>query len=300
MSSSPRPTRGIPRDIGTGQLLDWDLSSLGRSRRIHIYLPPSYESSPRRSYPVLYLHDGQNVFSSAGRDACFGWGSWELDLTVDALCHEGKMQETVMVAVDNTPARLEEYSGRRHSSEGTATPFEDYEKFLIRALKPRVDREFRTLTEAARTAVMGSSMGGVCSLALAWHHPEIFGGAASLSGSFRAEHSDFLDGVLRKYDGLPKPFRAYLDSGVVGSLTGDDGCAQTDQVAAELRRIGWSAKDLELFVDKKILTQTELPMSGLPREKWAEAQTSQHNEFYWRRRAWRALTFLFPLQRKNG
>jgi enterochelin esterase-like enzyme len=244
---------------------------------------------------VLYLHDGQNVFSSAGTNCAFGWGSWELDRTVDALCRAGKMQEIIMVAVDNSPARRAEYSGRHHASGGSATntAFENYEIFLITELKPQIDRDYRTLPGPAHTAVMGSSMGGLCSLALAWDHPEIFGGAASLSGAFMVEQTNFLNDGLKGYHGPPKPFRVYLDSGVVDFMGGDDGGSLTKQVAAELRRIG-ATNDVQLFLDGKPLTPAELEKSGLRRDKWAEAQTSQHNEFYWRLRAWRALTFLFP------
>jgi enterochelin esterase-like enzyme len=137
-------------------------------------------------------------------------------------------------------------------------------------------------------------MGGLCSLVLAWDHPKIFGSAASLSGAFMVERSSFLEEVLKNYRGPPKPFRVYLDSGLVGSMGGDDGYPLTRQVAAELRRIGWTARDLRWFVDRKTLTRAELEKSGLRRDKWAEAQANQHNEFYWRRRSWRALTFLFP------
>jgi enterochelin esterase-like enzyme len=244
---------------------------------------------------VLYLHDGQNVFSSAGTNGAFGWGSWELDRTVDALCHAGKMQEIIMVAVDNSFARLEEYGGRHHVPGGPATntAFENYEAFLITELKPQMDREYRTLPGAAHTAVMGSSLGGLCSLVLAWEHPEIFGGAASLSGAFQVEQTNYLNEVLKSFHGQPKPFRVYLDSGVVSFRSGDDGGSLTKQVAAEFRRIGWT-NDLQWFVDGKPLTPAELEKSGLRRDKWAEAQTSQHNEFYWRLRSWRALTFLFP------
>jgi enterochelin esterase-like enzyme len=244
---------------------------------------------------VLYLHDGQNVFSSAGPDIAFGWGSWELDRTADALCRAGGLQEIIMVAVDNSSRRLEEYNGSRHlpGKPGARTAFESYEAFLISELKPRMDQKYRTLHEAAHTAVMGSSMGGLCSLVLAWYHPEVFGSAASLSGAFLGEFSDFQE-VLRNYHGPRKPFRVYLDSGVLGSMGGDDGCSQTKQVAAELRRIGWTKSDLRWFVDRKIPTRAELAESGLRQNKWAEARTSQHNEFYWRRRSWRALTFLFP------
>jgi enterochelin esterase-like enzyme len=291
-------TEGFRR--GTGRLLDTYLKSqfLAGNRGVHIYLPASYRTKSRSHYPVLYLHDGQNVFSSAGKDVAFGWGSWELDRTVDALCRERRMQEIITVAVDNSPTRLEEYSGQRNVPGGssTKTPFENYEDFLVSELKPRMDHEYRTLPEAAHTALMGSSLGGLCSLVIAWNHPEIFGGAASLSGGFTVFHPNFVDDVLMDYHGPPKPFRVYLDSGVVNSGGGDDGRSRTAQVEAELRRIGWSADSLQKFVDEKTLTRTELEESGFPREKWAEAQTSQHNEFYWRRRSWRALTFLFPPQ----
>ena len=280
-----------------GSLQDTNVPShfFGWNRGVHVYLPPSYPTQPQRRYPVLYLHDGQNVFSSAGTNCAFGWGSWELDQTVDALCRAGKMQEIIMVAVDNSPARLTEYGGRHHAPGGPATntAFENYEAFLITELKPQIDREYRTLPGAAHTAVMGSSMGGLCSLALAWEHPEIFGGAASLSGAFMVEQTNFLSEVLQNYHGPPKPFRVYLDSGVVDFTGGDDGGSLTKQVAAELRRIG-GTNDVQWFADGKPLMPAELEKSGLRRDKWAEAQTSQHNEFYWRLRAWRALTFLFP------
>jgi len=78
-------------------------------------------------------------------------------------------------------------------------------------------------------------------------------------------------------------------------MGGDDGRAMTGEVAAELRRLGWK-DDLKTYVDAKPLTPLELEKTGLRRDKWSEAETSQHNEFYWRQRAWRALTFLFPPQ----
>jgi predicted alpha/beta superfamily hydrolase len=283
---------------GSGSLLLTYFQShfFSRNRGVHVYLPPSYRTQPDLRYPVLYLHDGQNVFSSAGADATFGWGSWELDRTVDELSRAGRMQEIIMVGVDNSPARLDEYSGRHHApgEEATNTEFENYETFLTTELKPQLDREYRTLPEPAHTAVMGSSMGGTCSLALAWEHPEIFGGAASLSGAFTPERTNFLNDVLKSYRGPPKPFRVYLDSGVMDFMGGDDGYALTKEVAAMLRRIGWTRNNLLLFADRKQLTLAELEKSNLRSDKFAEAQMSQHNEFYWRRRSWRALTFLFP------
>ena len=281
----------------SGSLIDTNFPSafFQWNRGIHIYLPPSYATQSQQRFPVLYLQDGENVFSSAGTNAAFGWGSWQLDRTVDELCRAGKMPEIIMVAVDNSFGRMQEYSGRHHDADGpvTNTAFENYEAYLITELKPRIDREFRTLPAASHTAVMGSSLGGLCSLALAWDYPEIFGGAACLSGSFQVEQTNFLNDVLKNYRGPPKPVRIYLDSGLTDFMGGDDNASLTKQVATELRRIGWT-NNLEWFVDQKPLTAAELEKSGLRRDKWAEARTSQHNEFYWRLRSWRALTFLFP------
>jgi predicted alpha/beta superfamily hydrolase len=268
---------------------------LGEDRRVQICLPATYGPETRR-YPVLYLHDGQNMFSSAGKDVAFGWGSWELDLKVGSLCRSGKMQEIIMVAVDNSPSRVGEYSGPIQAHEAGAEAFANYEAFLTLELKPRIDSEFRTLPKALNTAVMGSSLGGLCSLVLAWDHPEIFGSAASLSGAFLPERPNFLDDVLKRTKRPHKRFRVYLDSGARAYVE-DDGRSRTRQVEIELRRLGWATDELKCFVDRRTLTFRELQQSGLPRDKWGEARVSQHNEFYWRRRAWRALTFLFPASR---
>jgi len=269
---------------------------LGGERGVQVYLPPSYDIDSTLHYPVLYLQDGQNVFSSSGSGVAFGWGSWELDRTVDELSRQESMQEIIMIGVNNSPVRLEEYSGKRRFQGGSKakTAFEKYEEFLTRELKPLMDNAYRTLPEAAHTAVMGSSLGGLCSLALAWDNSDVFGAAASLSGAFAVSRPNFLDDVLKEYRGPPKTFRVYLDSGVVDSRGGDDGRARTAQVVDELRRIGWGTGNLQWFVDERTLTGKELEKSGLRSEKWGEALTSQHNEFYWGRRAWRALTFLFP------
>jgi predicted alpha/beta superfamily hydrolase len=282
---------------------------LGSSRIIRVYLPPSYESQPRRRYPVLYLHDGQNVFSSSGTNCCFGWGSWEVDKTVDSLVAQGRMREIIMVAADNSRFRYAEYRGRLHATGEISSRrrgrgetnmfdnnrFEAYANFLIKELKPRIDREYRTQRSAADTAVMGSSLGGICSASLAWEYPKTFGAAGSLSGAFQIEKTNFIKNVLRPYDGRPRPVRFYLDSGIVDFTGDDDGRRQTDAVADELRRVGWKdGKNLLRFTDLKPLGESHLAMLDLRRDKWAEAQKSQHNEFYWRIRVWRALEFLFP------
>ncbi len=296
--------------------------ALRGSRLVRVYLPPSYFAEPRRRYPVLYLHDGQNVFSSAGPDSCFGWGGWELDVTADWLVRRGHMREILMVAVDNSRSRYREYRGRLRVSAGaaraggatlrrsrrvarpTATPaasaphnrgFDAYAHFLMDELKPVIDHDYRTLRTAAATGVMGSSLGGICSLALGWEFPKVFGRVGCLSGSFQIERRNFLQQVLRPFRGKARPVRIYLDSGTVDFGGDDDGRADTDEVANELRRIGWKdGRSLRHYTDLHVLSEEELEKTTLPAHKRSEARLSQHNEFYWKLRAWRALEFLFP------
>ncbi|MBK9139454.1 MAG: alpha/beta hydrolase [Verrucomicrobia bacterium] len=284
-------------------------AALGAERMVRVYLPASYHAEPTRRYPVLYVHDGQNAFTTAGRDAAFGWGSWELDRIATELAAAGRLREIIMVAVDATEHRYVEYRGfaRQYMPEqlaalkrpppepGSNARFEAYSRFLREELKPRVDREYRTLSDPAHTGLIGASLGGIVSVSLAWAHPEVFGQAASLSGSFQIEGRWFIERVLKDHSGPPKPIRLYLDSGVVDYSGGDDNRKQTEAVVAELRRLGWrDGRDLLHFVDETPLDDTALKAAGLREDKWSEARRSQHNEFYWRQRVWRALEFLFP------
>ncbi len=271
------------------------------TRTVRIHLPASYREQPARRYPVLYLHDGQNVFSSAGPDCCFGWGSWEIDKTAARLADEGRIREIILVAIDNSRFRYQEYRGLVPDSvtekkKRDKTRYDQYAAFLTKELKPLIDREYRTLKQAKHTAIMGSSLGGICSLALAWDHPKVFGCAASLSGSFQIEKRYFLKSVLEPYRGKPKPIRIYLDSGTIDFTGDDDGRKHTTAIADQLRRLGWKdGRNLQHFVDLHTLSDAELEKTSLPRLKWKEAKASQHNEFYWRLRAWRALEFMFPI-----
>lgn len=301
MSAPPPNGRFLPPEQFASE-------TLGTNRTVRIWLPPSYAVSLERRYPVLYLHDGQNVFSSAGPHVAFGWGNWEVDLTVERLVTEQRMREIILVGIDNTPRRYQEYRGRaatfteeerktasRAIEPGDNSAFERYTKFLITELKPSIDRRFRTLAGPTHTGALGSSMGGICSLALAWDHPEVFGLAASLSGAFQVEQEAFLEQVLKSRAAPLKPVKLYLDSGATSFNGGDDGRANTEAVVAELRRIGWrDDKNLRHFVDEPPLTPEQLAPLKLAENKFKEAQFSQHNELYWRLRVWRALEFLFP------
>jgi predicted alpha/beta superfamily hydrolase len=269
------------------------------NRFIRIYLPPSYETDPKRRFPVVYLHDGQNVFSTVGPHVAFGWGNWGLDKTVDRLSQTRQIEEVILVGIDCSRRRFQEYRGPA-KDPAEESEYRTYAKFLITELKPFIDREYRTLTEAGSTAVMGSSMGGICSLALGWEHPQIFGKVASLSGAFQVDRRYFLRHVLGNYPGPKKKLQIYLDSGVRDYSGGDDGCLDTGAVAAELRRIGWKeGTDLMHRVDRSFFSPEQVKEGGLSPQKGEELKTNQHNEFYWKHRSGEVLQFLFPPQRTN-
>ena len=146
---------------------------LALDRKVIVWLPPSYAQEPDRRYPVLYMHDGQQVFdphtSTHGQD-------WEVDEWCTKLIADGRIPEIIVVGVYCTANRYEEYSP---SLKG-----KDYARFLIEELKPMIDREYRTLPGRDTTAVAGASMGGKISFHLAWAHPDVYSGAACLSPAF--------------------------------------------------------------------------------------------------------------------
>ena len=159
-----------------GRLVYWtDVRSafLGPTRHVEIWLPPGYDSAATTRYPVLYMHDGQNLFDPRIANTGVDWG---VDEAVVRLAQRGVIPPVIVVGVWSTSARGPEYS-----------PWQDapkYARFLIEEVMPRVNAEFRTLTGPKHTAVMGSSMGGLLSFYLVTHHPEAFGACGCVSTHF--------------------------------------------------------------------------------------------------------------------
>jgi len=157
------------------------IPQLNRTRRVWIYLPPSYNSSSKK-YPVLYMHDGQNVFD----DATSFSGEWGVDEAIDTLGL--KTKECIVVGIDNGgDKRLNEYcpydfsiqQGKTNKGEGDL-----YVQFLAKTLKPFVDKKYRTLKDKNNTFTAGSSMGGLISMYAVLKYPKIFGGAGVFSPAF--------------------------------------------------------------------------------------------------------------------
>ncbi len=161
---------------------EFDLPELGRHRRVLVYLPADYAKHPARRYPVLYLHDGQNVFDAATSYS----GEWGVDETLDRLRATGQdVAGSIVVAIDNDPQhRSDEYIPWPNAEIKAGGQGGAYVDFLAKTLKPYVDAHYRTRPEAAHTGVAGSSLGGLISVYAALKYPRVFGLVGAFSPAF--------------------------------------------------------------------------------------------------------------------
>jgi predicted alpha/beta superfamily hydrolase len=151
------------------------IPQLKRTRRVWIYLPENYNSSKQR-YPVLYMHDGQNVFD----DATSFSGEWGVDEFLDST----QRKKCIVVAIDHGGTkRLNEYCPYDMERFGKGEG-DQYVDFLAKTLKPFIDRRYRTLKDKKNTFVAGSSMGGLISMYAVLKYPSVFGGAGVFSPAF--------------------------------------------------------------------------------------------------------------------
>jgi enterochelin esterase-like enzyme len=232
------------------------------SRPIYVYVPEAAEHDHRRRFPVIYCQDGQNIWDDP--HACFGHGGWSLNRTADELAAAGKIEPVILVGIPNSDERYRDYTPRRSFKDVLDHPYANY---LCDVVKRYVDRHYPTKRDRQHTAVLGSSLGGLVSLWIAHTLPETFGNAACLSGAFQVRDrtkqafADFLVSLDHQ------KLHVYIDSGTV-----DDGAKLTRRIAATYRDRGWR-DDIDLM--------------------HFEQKGAEHNERYWRERAWRALMFLF-------
>ncbi len=154
------------------------MPQLNRSRRIWLYLPTGYFTT-RKKYPVLYMHDGQNLFDEATSYA----GEWGVDEFLDSIFSSGK-KEVIVVGVDNgLEKRMTEYNPYSFQQFGEGEG-NKYVEFLVKNLKPYIDKHYRTLPDKKNTYIAGSSMGGLISLFAVLKYPGKFGGAGIFSPAF--------------------------------------------------------------------------------------------------------------------
>lgn len=188
-------------------------------RPVDVWLPPDYDADGKK-YPVLYMHDGQNLFNEA--DAYAG-ETWGIDTAVSTLTAANAIPAPIVVGIWNDgDNRWREYMPQRplvnhpalpqfHAEYGA--PLADaYLRFLVTELKPFIDHTYATQPQREATFIMGSSMGGLISLYALCEYPNIFGGAGCVS-----THWPAMDGICVPYvaDALPPPGRhkLYFDYG---------------------------------------------------------------------------------------
>jgi len=193
-------------------------------RTVDVWRPPGYEQSADVRYPVLYMHDGQNLFDPA---LAYGGVDWGIDEAVLRLMHQDGHPGVLLVGVWNSgEGRWLDYMPQRPAQlPGVQATFagwgradlgrvrsDSYLSFLVEALKPFIDATYRTLSDPRHTLVMGSSMGGLISLYALEQYPHVFGGAGCLSTHWPAGGAPLVDDLAAH---LPPPGRhkLYFDHG---------------------------------------------------------------------------------------
>jgi len=244
---------------------------LGNRRDVLVYLPPGYSRFSRKRYPVLYLHDGQNVFDAATSFAGVEWG---VDETAQRLIRQKEIEPLIIVAVANMgEERIHEYAPtagviepKDHPKKRSRGLAGIYGRFLIEELKPFIDKKYRTKPEAEFTGLGGSSLGGLATLAIGIIFSETFSRLIVMSPSVWWDEFSILR-LLGFLDQRPR-LKIWLDMG-----TGEPDWEQVRELRDALIDRHW-----RLDVDLKYL----------------EVEGAGHNEAAWAARVEPALRFLFP------
>ncbi|GAC1435899.1 MAG: hypothetical protein NVSMB68_08030 [Thermoanaerobaculia bacterium] len=239
---------------------------LANTRQITVYLPPSYDGRDGVRYPVLYMHDGQNLFDP--QRSFIPGQHWRLNEAADEAIAARRASSMIIVGIDNAgPSRIDEYAPTHDPGKDGGGRADDYARFLLEELKPQIDARYRTVADAANTAVGGSSLGGLLSMHLAVKYPHASMRAAVVSPSVWW-HDRVILREIEEWSGPDRP-RIWLD---IGGREGADALWGARALRDQLRRKGWTDENLEYFEDRR----------------------ADHSERSWASRAGRVLEFLFP------
>ena len=239
---------------------------LRNQRDLIVYLPPRYHEQPQRRFPVLYMHDGQNLFDGA---TSFVPGmDWHVGHTADDFILTGVVQPLIIVGLYNVgKVRINEYTPTKAPRLGGGRA-DRYAKFLIQEVMPFIHQEYRALPDPRLTGMGGSSLGGLLSLYLGLKHPQIFGRLAALSPSVWWNQR-----VIHRFAAAapvePRP-RIWLD---IGTKEGPRIVPDVEQFRDILLQKGWQlGKDLS----------------------YQRIEGAEHNEAAWAQRVGPFLQFLYP------
>lgn len=238
------------------------MPELNRTRRIWIYLPPDYFTSTN-DYPVIYMHDGQNVFDYASSFA----GEWDVDGTMENIFSLVEHSCIVVAIANGEIDRIDEYSPWVHPSYGGGDG-DLYAQFIVNELKPYIDANYRTKPERENTAIGGSSLGGLISYYMVLQYDEVFGKAILMSPSFwfADEVDSFAADFVKEY-----PFKIYITAGLYED---EDMVPDIDEVVNALQENG--------FTDEEIISVIR--------------SDGAHSEWFWKREFDDACYWLFDLE----
>ena len=277
--------------VDHGRLVKWESmdSSHVAPRTIRILLPEGYDQSDQ-SYPVIYMHDGQNLF-----DPDLGYGGQEWG--VDEVLHEGmrskSLRAAIIVGIDNTALRGSEYLPQKVferlppqiqttiMKRWKTSPLSDaYLNFIVSELKPAIDKDFRTLSDKDNSYIMGSSMGGLISLYAQTEYPDVFGASASLSTHWPSTHPEQVKPYRKA---IMRAWEDYLQS---VNFNPDRSRVYTDQGTEFLDSFyGPYARDFEAIMKKRgFASPAKFSSQVFPK--------TTHNEAAWRKRLMTPLRFL--------
>jgi predicted alpha/beta superfamily hydrolase len=207
---------------------NFEITSLGRKRTIWVYLPLDYEQNTQNRYPVLYLHDGQNLFDNL----IAPFGEWNIDETLNNL-----NASVIVVGINHGDSlRLHEYSPYKNAQYGGGEGSQ-YLEFIVKELKPYVDKNYRTMPEAENTGIGGSSMGGLISFCAVMKYPTVFGKALVFSPSFWFSDDLFKDVEKNRFDNKSKIYM------LMGGQEGEGMVVNSDKMDEVLKKKGFNKKN---------------------------------------------------------
>lgn len=211
----------------------FDIPQLGRQRRVWIYLPPDYSRS-KKKYPVIYMHDGQNLFD----EYTSGYGEWGIDEIMDKL---PDAQQSIIVGIDHGGeyriTEYDPYDSRYGKGRGA-----DYVDFLVKNLKPYIDAHYRTRPDAKHTTIAGSSMGGLISMYAVLKYPRIFGNGGIFSPAFWIATQIY---ELAEQQPLPSATRFYF---VCGDSESESMAADMQKMAGIIQAKGLAEKNITTVI----------------------------------------------------
>ncbi|MCK4341868.1 MAG: alpha/beta hydrolase, partial [Phycisphaerae bacterium] len=275
-ADEPAPTR---ESTLTGEIRSHQAfrsPQLKNERTIMVYLPPGYKDHPEQRYPVLYLHDGNNLFDAK---TSFTGIEWQVDETAERLIKAGLIRELIIVGIYNNADRMDEYTPFHDAGRNAGGDGEAYLAFIVDTLKPFIDKTYRTRTGRAHTGIAGSSLGGLISLYAVHRYPHVFSRAGVISPALWWADRAVIEYVRQNKP--EQPLKIWIDTGLEEGPKREP--AGVSQYAADCREL------VKILAARGCRPDLDY--------HYEEVADGRHHESDWAGRFDRVLLFLFGKER---